>query len=184
MTKRFLLLCFLLGGCAAAPPVAPSTPVSPAPQVENFVDEKELKKLLSEVEHLAGKPFRFVELRASKSSFEVQVQDPLKPANADSYQCRSDVALRKVPLRTSGATAEVLTQSSMPMGDLKVEALPSLLRAAEKQAKDLEGRQPPTMLIRRGMKGDPEWNLYLSGSRQIVHVRATLGGKILSVERS
>ena len=70
-----------------------------------------MKKLLAEVERQAGKPFRFLELRASQAYFEVQVQDPLKPENADSYQRRSDTPLRKVPLRTSGASAEVLTQS-------------------------------------------------------------------------
>lgn len=143
-----------------------------------------MKKLLAEVERQAGKPFRFLELRASQAYFEVQVQDPLKPENADSYQRRSDTPLRKVPLRTSGASAEVLTQSSMPIGDLKLESLPSLLQAAEKQARDLEGRKEPNILIRRGMKGEPEWNLYLPGSRKTVHVRATLGGKILSVEKS
>lgn len=182
MIKKSLLLCFLLAGCGAAPPVTP-TPVTAAPQVANFVDEKELKRLLNEVEKEAGKPFRFLELRVSKGYFEVQVQDPSKPENADSYQSRNDVALRKAPLRTSGASAQVLTQSSIPIRDLKIDALPKLLQAAEKEAKDLEGRQDPNMLINRGMKGDPEWNLYVSGSRKTVHVRATLSGKILSVEK-
>lgn len=183
MAKRFFL-CLFLAGCSSAPPL--STPVSSTPvqRVENFLDERELKRLVAEVEQQAGKPFRFLELRATRSSFELQIQDPSKPENADSYQCRSDTSLRKVPLRTSGASAQVLTQSSMPMGDLKIEALPKLLQAAEKQAKDLEGRQEPNILINRGMKGEPEWNLYVSGSRKTVHVRASLDGKILSVEKN
>ena len=170
----------LLNGCSSPPPA--TTPTPQQQPANNLMDEKEMKKLLVEVQRQAGKPFRFLELRAGKAYFEVQVQDPMKPENADSYQCRSGTPLRKVPLRTSGASAEVLTQSSMPIGDLKLEALPALMQAAEKQEKDLEGRQDPTILIKRGMKGDPEWNLYLPGSRKTVHVVATLSGKILSID--
>ena len=182
--KKCLWFLWLFCGCSPAPPANPSLHSTPAPSVENLMDAKEIKKQLAEVERQAGKPFRFLELRASKGYFEVQVQDPNTPENADSYQCRTDTPLRKMPLRTSGASAEVLTQSSMPVRELRIEALPSLLEAAEKQAKDLEGRQDANILINRGMKGEPEWNLYVPGSRKTVHVRATLEGKILSVDKS
>ena len=180
----FLLALALWSGCATsgvAPTATPVAVTTPAPPARSLVDLGEIKRLLNEVGQRAEGPVRFLEFTVTEGHFEIQVQDPKKPENADSYQFRSGGKLEKIPLRTNGATAQQLTEASIPLEKLKLDSLPTLLAAAESKAKGLEGRRPATMLVHRAPNGTPEWDVFVTGSRRTVDVSASLDGKINSI---
>ena len=180
-TALFSITILLLAGCSADPAVTPT--VAPSPEVsrpETLVNVDEIHKLLQEVETKTGGPVRFLEASVNTAYFEIQVQDPKKPENVDSFQLRNG-KLESVPMKTSGA-AENITAAAMPLSDWNVAALPTLLAAVKKEGAELEGGKPPHIFVTRGTTGQPEWNVFLSGSRKTVYLTATLGGEIVTLE--
>ena len=177
-----LLGALLQVGCRR--PELPGATASSTPEVQNFTNVDDLRRVLIEVGQQVAGPVRFLKMSAGKSYFEIEVQDPHRPDQIDTFErsLSSHGQLRKIPMKTSGASAADLSAASIPLQDVKLEALPELLKQLKQQSTEVANPRPPHFLIVRAPGGRPTWTLFQEGDRKNAELEATLDGKILKWE--
>ena len=156
--------------------------VEPAPlpaPVKGPYEAGGLFAIAKQLEQQLGYKPKVLQIVASDTFVQFQVQDRDKPRNVDQYDWRDGEFADPAPVRLSGSGK--LADNLFPLFSVNLRAAPSLVAAGN--ALKIEGSETGTMIIRRELPFSDAviWYVNVNGTRESKQLRAKANGKIYKV---
>jgi hypothetical protein len=174
------------GDCTNLPPGAncttqpPRWQASPEPEnAEDFFASDALSEFEPKIAEKIGGEVRALDLSIYENNLKIQVQDPKKKENVDSYDYKNGVIAEPVPVRLMGGGS--LEQNLFNLKEVNLAKIPELIDEAREKSKDLEGAKVTHVVVKKDLpfSNKVKIRVYLSGTRKSAWLVADASGKVI-----
>lgn len=176
------------GDCTNLPPGANCTTQppqwqTPPPQVkanaEDFFESDALSEFEPKMSEKIGGEVKVLDLSIYENNLKIQVQDPRKKENVDSYDYKDGVIAAPVPVRLIGGGN--LEQNLFNLKEVNLARIPELVDEAREKSTDLEGAKVTHVIVKKDLpfSNKVKIRVYLSGTRKSAWLVADASGKII-----
>ncbi|HEX9963154.1 MAG TPA: hypothetical protein VGB00_19640 [Pyrinomonadaceae bacterium] len=154
------------------------TPEMPADS-EDFFESDALREFEAKMAEKIGGEVMALDLSVYENFLKIQVQDPQKKENVDSYDYKNRIIADPVPVKLYGGGS--LEQNLFKLKEVNLAKIPALIDEAREKSRDLEGAKITHVVIKKDLpfSNKVKIRVYLSGTRKSAWLVADASGKVL-----
>lgn len=169
----------------SAPPPAPTVEPTPAQPPSSgvarpFFSGTAAKEALVALKEKVGGRVMVTDVMVFPGWIKAEVQDPKDPRRANEYAFRNGSWGEPTPV--SVTSPSMFRKELYPLEELRLDAVPELVEAAEKRAGIADGAATHVRLY-RFMSGKPGFRVFVKGSHDDALVDADRNAKVIKVTR-
>jgi hypothetical protein len=155
-----------------------STPV-PMPAAEDFFESDVLTEFEPKMTEKIGGEVKALDLSVYENFVKIQVQDPQKKENVDSYDYKNGIISEPVPVRLYGGGS--LEQNLFKLKEVNLARIPELIDEAREKSQELEGAKVTHVIVKKELpfSNKVKIRVYLSGTRKSAWLVADADGKVI-----
>jgi hypothetical protein len=158
MKNSMVAAALLLAACSREIPVQKQSvmapPAKPRPPAVSYYEGTHAAEAIQQIRAKVGEPFRVMRISIDTDSVTVEVQDPKKKENVDSYQVERGELRTPEPVRLVGDTdLKTINANVFDPAGVDWTKIPDLLREGNAKIQ-LEGRELSDISIERDMFAD------------------------------
>ncbi|HEX8734439.1 MAG TPA: hypothetical protein VF721_03900 [Pyrinomonadaceae bacterium] len=165
--------------CTTQPPRDWETPPIKPANAEDFFESDALSEFEPKIAEKIGGEVKALDLTIYENYLKIQVQDPQKKENVDSYDYKNGVIDEPVPVRLIGGGN--LEENLFKLKEVNLAKIPELIDEAREKSKDLEGAKVSHVIVKKDLpfSNKIKIRVYLSGTRKSAWLVANASGNVL-----
>jgi hypothetical protein len=156
---------------------------SPTPAVptnsEDFFESDALSEFEAKMSEKIGGEVKVLDMSIYENNVKIQVQDPKKTENVDSYDYKNETISAPAPVRLYGGGN--LEQNLFNLKEVNLAKIPALVDEAREKSQELEGAKVTHVVVKKDLpfSNKVKIRVYLSGTRKSAWLVADASGKVL-----